>query len=114
LLIGAIAGALAVRAWENPRRRAAEAAARAARDELAAAVTAQLRLAELQTQLSGLRHDLRGILSPAMLIADRLVSHDEPGIRRAGEVITRTVERAATRLAETKFLTDGPVAADLK
>lgn len=52
--------------------------------------------------ITALRHDLRGILSPAMLIADRLASHEDPSVQRAGTVITRTVERAAARLAETK------------
>ncbi len=52
--------------------------------------------------ITALRHDLRGILSPAMLIADRLASHDDPSVQKAGDVITRTVERAAARLAETK------------
>ncbi len=52
--------------------------------------------------ITALRHDLRGILSPAMLIADRLVSHDDPSVQRAGDLINRTVERAAARLAETK------------
>jgi len=48
---------------------------------------------------SQLRHDLRGILSPALLVADGLTSHEDPKVRRAGEVIVRTVERAAARLS---------------
>jgi hypothetical protein len=52
--------------------------------------------------IRALRHDLRGILSPAMLIADRLQSHADPAVQRAGAVVMRTVERAAARLAETK------------
>ena len=55
---------------------------------------------EWAKQFSALRHDLRGILSPAMLIADRLQSHEDPAVQRAGEVVNRTVERAAARLAE--------------
>ncbi len=51
-------------------------------------------------QLSALRHDLRGILSPAMLIADRLLAHPDPAVQRAGDVINRTVERATARLTE--------------
>jgi hypothetical protein len=51
-------------------------------------------------QISLLRHDLRGILSPAMLIADRLLAHDDPAVQRAGELVNRTVERAAARLAD--------------
>jgi hypothetical protein len=52
--------------------------------------------------ITALRHDLRGILSPAMLIADRLAAHGDPAVQRAGDVIARTVDRAAARLAETK------------
>jgi hypothetical protein len=48
--------------------------------------------------MSVLRHDLRGILSPALLMADRLLAHDDPAVKRAGEVIARTVERATARL----------------
>jgi hypothetical protein len=55
---------------------------------------------ERKRQLSALRHDVRGILSPTMLVADRLLSHEDPVVRRAGEVVTRTVERAAARLAD--------------
>jgi len=47
-----------------------------------------------------LRHDLRGALSPAMLTADRLLSHPDPTARRYGEVICQSVERAA-QLLET-------------
>ncbi len=52
--------------------------------------------------IQSLRHDLRGILSPALLIADRLQAHADPSVQRAGSVVTRTVERAAARLEETK------------
>jgi hypothetical protein len=51
-------------------------------------------------QLSLLRHDLRGILSPAMLIADRLLAHEDPAVQRAGDIMNRTIERAAARLME--------------
>jgi hypothetical protein len=60
-------------------------------------------LAELQTQVASLRHDLNGILSPALLTADRLLDHSDPSMRRAGEVIVRTVDRATARLAATKL-----------
>ena len=60
-------------------------------------------LAELKKQVSTLRHDIRGILSPAMLTADRLLNHADPSVKRAGEVIIRTVERITGRLLETKL-----------
>jgi signal transduction histidine kinase len=63
-------------------------------------VAERLRLLEAKT--STLRHDLRGILSPALLTAERLLGHEDPVIRRAGEMMVTTVERASARLAETK------------
>jgi hypothetical protein len=60
------------------------------------------RLQALEAKTSSLRHDLRGILSPALLIAERLLAHEDPAIRRAGDVMMKTVERATDRLAETK------------
>jgi hypothetical protein len=55
-----------------------------------------------QVDISRLRHDLNGILSPAMLTADRLLAHGDPAVQRAGQIMATTVERAAARLAETK------------
>ena len=60
------------------------------------------RLATLEQQTASLRHDVRGLLSPAMLMTDRLVSHPDPKIVRAGETIIRAITRAADRLAETR------------
>ncbi len=47
-----------------------------------------------------LRHDLRGALSPALLIADRLINHEDPKVRRAGEIVVKSVDRASTLLAD--------------
>ncbi len=52
---------------------------------------------ELQRRL---RHDLRGALSPALLMADRLVGHDDPRVRRAGEIMVKSVDRASFLLAD--------------
>jgi hypothetical protein len=60
------------------------------------------RLQNLEARTSSLRHDLRGILSPALLTAERLLGHEDPVIRRAGEMMVKTVERATERLAETR------------
>lgn len=49
-----------------------------------------------------LRHDVRGMLSPALMVADRLVAHEDPVVARAGDVIARTVQRVTDRLDETK------------
>ena len=65
---------------------------------LARAAQAEARVQELTQATSQLRHDLRGILSPAMLMADRLAMSDDPVSRRAGESMISTIERADARL----------------
>ncbi len=60
------------------------------------------RLRTLEAKTSSLRHDLRGILSPALLTAERLLGYEDPVVRRAGDMMVKTVERASARLAETK------------
>jgi len=102
LLAGAAAGALAACGILLPRLRASLEAAATLRAQLDQAAAAQFHLAELQAQLSLLRHDLNGILSPALLSADRLTGSDDPAIRKTGDIVIRTVERATARLAETK------------
>jgi hypothetical protein len=102
LLAGAAGGAIAARVVLLPRLRSQLEAAERLRGQLDQAAGAQVHLAEMQVQLSLLRHDLHGILSPALLSADRLSGSDDPAIRKAGEIVIRTVERATARLAETK------------
>lgn len=53
---------------------------------------------QIDRAVSALRHDLRGILSPALLTADRLAMSQDPVARRAGEAMISTVERAEARL----------------
>ena len=60
------------------------------------------RLAALEAATSSLRHDLRGMLSPALLVADRLLAHADPVVVRAGETVVKSVRRAEARLRETK------------
>lgn len=60
------------------------------------------RLAALEATTSALRHDLRGILAPALLVADRLLAHDDPKVVKAGDIVVKSVRRAEARLQETK------------
>ena len=60
---------------------------------------AEALLREHRLDLSKLRHDLRGILSPALLLADRLSTSEEPMAKRTAEAMIRTVERAEQALA---------------
>ncbi len=53
-----------------------------------------------------LRHDVRGMLAPALMVSDRLLAHPDPDVKRAGEVVARTVQRVTDRLAEDKVRDD--------
>ena len=56
------------------------------------------RIHQLEAAASSLRHDLRGVLSPALMVSDRLVGHSDPAIKRAGEAVVTSVERATALL----------------
>ena len=62
--------------------------------ELRAALWRNARLAALGTAVAKISHDLRGILSPALLTAERLQMSQESAIKRAGDTLVRAVERA--------------------
>ena len=57
-------------------------------------------LAELEREMSTLRHELRGALSPALMVSDRLLRSEDPLIRRAGEAVVRSVERATALIGQ--------------
>lgn len=61
-------------------------------------------LASRTEQLRKLRHDLRGALSPALLVADRLTGHADPAVQRSGQIMMRTVERATLLLTDPDAL----------
>jgi len=61
---------------------------------------ARIRLLEEST--AHLRHDLRGVLSPALMMTDRLLRSEDPTIRRAGQAVARSVERATALIAANK------------
>ena len=103
VLGGIAAGSLGTALWLRQglvATRAELATLRTRQDDIAGA---HAELAEMRVQLTGLRHDVRSILSPALLVADGLLTHAEPKVKRAGEVMVRTVERAADRLSEAKL-----------
>ncbi len=62
--------------------------------------------ARFERLMSVLRHDLRGILSPALLAVDRLADYPDPAVQRAGGIVGRCIERAVSRLAETASVAD--------
>ncbi len=75
---------------------AAELAAR--RGTEARAEAAEEANARLVKAAGEMRHDLRGILSPALLTADRLTTSQDLMARRAGETMVATIDRAEQRL----------------
>jgi len=60
------------------------------------------RLAELEAAASVLRHDLRGMLAPALLVVDRLLAHSDPKVAKAGETVLKAIGRVEERLVATR------------
>ncbi len=78
--------------------------------ELRAALWRNARLAALGTAVAKISHDLRGILSPALLTAERLQMNQDPAIKRAGDTLVRAVERATDLVRRTvEFAREIPV-----
>jgi signal transduction histidine kinase len=63
--------------------------------------------ARLAEGLSQTVHDLRGALSPAMLIAERLATHEEPVVRRGAETVLEALERGTTLVKSVAALAAG-------
>jgi hypothetical protein len=61
----------------------------------------QARIEELEKLVSALRHDLRGAITPAALIADRLRQNSDPAVQRSAARIAEVVERILVRLNAT-------------
>jgi signal transduction histidine kinase len=79
--------------------------------ELRTALWRNARLAALGTALAKISHDMRGILAPALLTAERLQMSQDASVKRAGDVLVRTVERATELVRRTvEFSRDTPTA----
>ena len=77
--------------------------------ELRAALWRNSRLAALGTVVAKVSHDVRGVLTPVLLQADRLRKHADPAVRRAGDSLVQAVERAIDLVHRTlDFARDGP------
>ncbi len=63
------------------------------------------RLADLEATTSVLRHDLRGMLAPALLVVDRLLAYPDPKVVKAGETVLKAITRAEERLVATRLPT---------
>jgi len=60
------------------------------------------RLVDLEATMSVLRHDLRGMLAPALLVVDRLIAYPDPKVVKAGEAVLKAITRAEARLVATR------------
>ena len=65
---------------------------------------AQARIDAIEASAASLRHDLRGALSPALILSDRLVASSDPATRKAGEAVVRSIEQASALIAASKTL----------
>jgi signal transduction histidine kinase len=82
--------------------------------ELRAALWRNARLAALGTVVAKVSHDLRGILTPVLLTAERLQVSTDPRVQRAGEILVQAVERAADMVRRTlDYAREGPPSIDL-
>ena len=61
---------------------------------LRAALREKEHLTALGTAVAKINHDLRGILSPALLISDRLEDSDDPEVKRVTPQLVASIERA--------------------
>jgi signal transduction histidine kinase len=77
--------------------------------ELRAALWRNARLAALGTVVAKVSHDLRGILTPALLTAERLQLNPDPKVQRAGETLAQAVDRATDLVRRTlDYAREGP------
>ncbi len=49
--------------------------------------------------LRKLGHDLRGLLSPAMMVAERLQKNPDPAIQKSGTLILESLDRAVAAIS---------------
>ena len=81
----------------------------AMQNELRNALWRNARLAALGNAVARISHDLRGVLAPALLLAERLQNHPDETVQRAGDVLMRTVDRATDLVRRTlDFAREGP------
>jgi hypothetical protein len=57
--------------------------------------------------LRKLGHDLRGLLSPAMMVAERLQNNPDPAIQKSGTLILESLDRAVAAIGRATGLADG-------
>ena len=84
------------------------------RDEVIRALHQQERLASLGTAMGKINHDLRGILTTAQLVADRLTDSTDPQVRKLLPPLVRALDRASALCSDTLgFSREGPAKPEL-
>jgi signal transduction histidine kinase len=79
-----------------------------------AALQQKTRLAALGIAVTKINHDLRNILSTALLVSDRLDHSDDPEVRRISPTLVQAIERAVNLCAQTlNFTREGPPSLEL-
>jgi signal transduction histidine kinase len=82
--------------------------------ELRDALWRNARLAALGNAVERISHDMRAILAPVLLAAERLQTHADPAVQRTGAMLLRTVDRATDLINRTlDFSRQGPPVLEL-
>lgn len=68
---------------------------------LRAALRQKARLAALGTAVAKINHDLRGILSSALVVSDRLENSEDPEVRRVTPTLVSAIDRAVALCSDT-------------
>jgi signal transduction histidine kinase len=74
---------------------------------LRAALRQKASLAALGTAVAKVNHDLRGILSSALLVSDRLETAQDPEVRRVAPQVIHSIERAVALCSDTMDYVSG-------
>lgn len=78
-------------------------------NDLRGALTQKARLAALGMAVTKIHHDLRGILSSAMVVSERLEKSGDPEVRRLTPTIVNAIDRAVALCTQTMtFAREGP------
>jgi signal transduction histidine kinase len=64
------------------------------------------RLAELGVAQAKINHDLRNLMTPALMVADRLQASADPSVSRAGSLLVTAIERATALINTTQAFTE--------
>jgi len=76
--------------------------------DLRAALTQKARLAALGSAVAKISHDLRAILSSAMVVSERLEASADPEVRRLAPTVVKSVDRAVELCSHTlRYVREG-------